>query len=87
MDTITPEQLARLSPFDRNRMAIPTEEWQKYIGQWVALSPDGSRILAGDQDGSKLEAKLIELGVDLEEVFFEGVEEPDTTHIWADSFR
>lgn len=68
-------------------MAIPTAEWQKYIGQWVALSPDGSRILAGDSDMVKLEAKLVELGADLEEVFFEGVGEPDTTYIWADSFR
>lgn len=83
MDTITPEQLARLSPFDRNRLAIPTAEWQRYIGQWVALSPDGSRILAGDADIVKLEAKLVELGANLEEVFFEGVEEPNTTYIWV----
>ena len=87
MDTITPEQLARLPLFERNRMAIPTAEWQKYIGQWVALSPDGSQILAGDTDMVKLEAKLVELGADLEEVCFEGVAEPNTTYIWADSFR
>ncbi len=83
MDTITPEQLARLPLFDRNRMAIPTAEWQKYIGQWVALSPDGSRILAGDTDIAALDAKVIALGENPEEVVFEGVPEPNVTYIWT----
>jgi Family of unknown function (DUF5678) len=78
METITPEQLARLSPFDRNRMAIPTAEWQKYVGQWVALSPDGSRIVAGDEDIGRLYDRIVAMGLDPAEVEFEGVEEPDT---------
>ncbi|MGI8981030.1 MAG: hypothetical protein ACR2FY_17520 [Pirellulaceae bacterium] len=82
MDTITPEQLARLPAFDRNRMAIPTAEWQRYIGQWVALSADGSRIVAGAPNIGELEVKLRELGVNPEEVVFEGVEEPDTIYLW-----
>ncbi|MBC7854746.1 MAG: hypothetical protein IAF94_15045 [Pirellulaceae bacterium] len=86
MDTITPEQLASLSPFERNRMAIPTAEWQRYIGQWVAISPDGSRIVAGDADIGCLDAKVIALGVNPEEVVFEGVPEPNSTYIWTDCF-
>lgn len=76
MDTITPEQLARLSPFERNRIAIPTAEWQKYIGQWIVLSPDGSRILAGDADIAVLEARVIALGLSPEEIEYERVEDP-----------
>ena len=83
MDTITPEQLARLPAFDRNRMAIPIAEWQRHIGQWVAISHDGSRITAGDADPHRLEAKLVELGVNAEEVLFEFVEEPGTTYLWG----
>ena len=83
MDTITPEQLARLSPFDRNRLAIPQSEWRRYIGQWVALSPDGSRIVAGDADIACLDAKVIALGENPEEVVFEGVPEPNVTYIWS----
>ena len=77
MDTITPEQLARLPLFDRNRMAIPTAEWQRYIGQWVALNADGSQIVAGATDVGLLIDKLREMRVDLEDVTLEGVEEPD----------
>ncbi|MCE9526429.1 MAG: hypothetical protein K8R36_10280 [Planctomycetales bacterium] len=77
MDTITPEQLAALPLFDRNRMAIPTSEWQRYIGQWVALNADGSQIVAGAANVGLLIDKLREMRVDLEEVTLEGVEEPD----------
>jgi hypothetical protein len=85
MDTITPtpEQLAALPLFDRNRMAIPTTEWQRYVGQWVALSPDGSRIVAGDADFATLDAKVIALGENPEEVVYEGVPEPNVTYIWS----
>ena len=78
MDTITPEQLARLTPFDRNRLAIPTEEWKRYIGQWVAISEDGSRIVAGDEDIGNLYDRIVAMGLDPAEVEFEGVEQPNT---------
>ncbi len=83
MDTITPEQLARLSPFERNRMAIPLDEWRPYIGQWVAISPDGSRIVAGDADFAALDAKVIALGENPEEVCYEGVPDPDVSHVFS----
>jgi hypothetical protein len=78
MDTITPEQLARLPAFDRNRMAIPTAEWKRYVGQWIALSEDGSQIVAGAPDCGQLYDKLVAMGINPDEVEFEGVEEPDT---------
>lgn len=77
MDTINPEQLAALPLFDRNRMAIPTAEWQRYIGQWVALNSDGTQIVAGAANVGLLIDKLREMRVNLEEVTLEGVEEPD----------
>ena len=78
MDTITPELLAGLPTFDRNRIAIPTAEWQRYIGQWVAISEDGSRIVAGDEDIGRLYDQIVAMGLDPATVTFEGVEEPDT---------
>jgi hypothetical protein len=83
METLTPEQLARLSPFERNRMAIPIEECRRYIGQWVAISPDGSRIVAGDADFAALDAKVIALGENPEEVCYEGVPDPDVSHVFS----
>lgn len=83
LETLTPDQLERLSPFERNRMAIPTVEWRRYIGQWVAISPDGSRIVAGDADFAALDAKVIALGENPEDVVYEGVPEPADSYIFS----
>ncbi len=83
METLTPEQLERLSPFERNRMAIPIEEWRRHVGKWVAMSPDGTRIVAADADLAALDAKVIALGEDPEEVVYEGVPDPDVSYIFS----
>ncbi len=36
--------------FLANRANFPMEELAKYMGKWVAFSPDGSRILASATD-------------------------------------
>ena len=58
-------------------LALPTEAFQKYRGQWIALSPDGNRVLAGDVDLGSLEDKLIAAGESPDRVLFDRVENAD----------
>jgi len=41
-----PAYLAARRTFLANRAAFPLEDLAKYAGQWVAWSPDGTRIAA-----------------------------------------
>ena len=47
-----------------NRRNFPPEELDKYTGQYVAWSWDGSRILASAEDRDPLWEKLVAMGVD-----------------------
>jgi hypothetical protein len=42
----------------RNRPAFPAEELAKYAGKYVAWSPDGTRIIAADEDLLRLDSKI-----------------------------
>ena len=44
--------------FIRNRSRFPVEELGKYIGQYVAWSPDGTGIIASDEDQIRLDQWL-----------------------------
>jgi hypothetical protein len=55
---MSPEQ------FVRNRNAFPAEELDRYTGQHVAWSPDGTRILASHADTLKVFAAVKALGHD-----------------------
>lgn len=57
--------------------ALPKEAFDKYRGQWIALSPDGTRILAHDDDLGRLEDKLIAAGESPDRVLFDRVEDTD----------
>jgi hypothetical protein len=48
--------------YNENRNKIPIEELQKYAGQWVAFSADGTRIIAGHQDPLTLASMLDQAG-------------------------
>ena len=48
----------------RNRHQFPPEELARHIGQYVAFSPDGTRIIASDEDLVRLDAKVKEAGYD-----------------------
>ena len=39
-----PAYLATRRKFLANRAAFPVEDLAKYVGQWVAWSPDGTRL-------------------------------------------
>ena len=61
----------------RSRETFPPEELLKYVGKWVAYSPDGSKIIAAHEDVETL-AKLVEAaGYDPQDVWFEGVPDED----------
>jgi hypothetical protein len=42
----------------RNRQQFPPEEPARYLGQHVAFSPDGTRIVASDKDLAQLDTKI-----------------------------
>jgi len=53
-----------LEQFVKNHNAFPPDELDRYIGQHVAWSPDGTRILANDPDPLKVLAAVKALGFD-----------------------
>ena len=59
--------------FDKNRAAFPLEEPLAYRGQYIAWSPDGTRIIASDKDGLKPDDTVRALGYDPAEVTLSSV--------------
>jgi hypothetical protein len=57
-----------------NRRNYPAEELDKYDGQYIAWSWDGSRILASAPEREQLWDKLVQLGVNPHRVVFEYIE-------------
>jgi hypothetical protein len=57
-----------------NRSAFPAAELAKYRGQWVAFSMDGRRIVAGTPDFVELDALLLAMGQDPEQVALEYID-------------
>jgi hypothetical protein len=62
-----------LEQFVKNRNAFPTDELDRYIGQHVAWSPDGARILASDPDPLRVLAAVKALGYDPAETPIEDI--------------
>jgi hypothetical protein len=61
------------SHFDENRAKFPVQQLAPYIGQTVAWSLDGSRIIAAGADYRALSRKLHALGEDPSRVVFEDI--------------
>jgi hypothetical protein len=57
-----------------NRSAFPAAELVKYRGQWVAFSGDGRRVIAGAPDLVELDALLVAMGEDAEQVALEFID-------------
>jgi hypothetical protein len=74
--------------FWENRARFPHEELAKYLGQWVAFSPDGCRIVASAATLEALEDRLQAAGEDAQQLIFEGVPGPeDDTFLGAEELR
>ncbi|MBC8876268.1 MAG: hypothetical protein H8E44_43125 [Planctomycetes bacterium] len=58
-------------------ICLPTEAYRKYRGQWIALSADGTSIIASADNLRTLEERLVANGEDPEKVIFDRVEGDD----------
>ena len=54
---------------------LSAEAYREYRGQWIALSADGTCILASADDLNTLEDQLVADGADPEKVIFDRVED------------
>jgi hypothetical protein len=59
-----------LSLFNENRSRFPPEMLLPFVGQHVAWSSDGLRILANGNNLEEVEARLEAAGIDLGQVVF-----------------
>ena len=62
----------------KNRIAFPLDELAKHRGDWVAWSPDGSRIVASSRDPDALDDLVRAAGEDPEQCPVEGIPETDS---------
>jgi hypothetical protein len=60
-----------------NRGQVSAAELEKYVGKYVAWSPDGKRILAADEDPLKVVAAVKSAGFDPAECVLSSVPSPD----------
>ena len=63
--------------FIRNRSLVPAEELARHAGKYVAWKPDGSGILASDDDQVRLDRELQAMGYDTAEVLVSFMLHPD----------
>jgi len=66
-----------MQEFMKNRQQFPAEELWKYINKYVAWSPDGTKIIASDDDELRLDAAIRAAGYDSSEVLVSFVPDPD----------
>ncbi len=63
--------------FLANRAKFSVSELARYAGQWIAWSPDGSRIVARADDPEALDDLVLQAGADPQRCIVEGIPEED----------
>ncbi len=63
--------------FLANRAAFPPEELVRFAGQWVAWSPDGTRVVASADAPAALEDLVRAAGEDPARCVLEGIPDGD----------
>jgi len=66
-----------MNQFRENQSHFPRAELEKYNGQYVAWSEDGTRILAADVDPIRVDALLQAAGFDAAEILVTRVAVPE----------
>ncbi len=61
----------------RNCHAFPLEELAKHRGEWIAWSPDGTRLVAASRDPDALDDFVRAAGEDPENCAVEGIPDAD----------
>jgi hypothetical protein len=72
--------------FLENRRRFPPEELARYAGKYVAWSPDGTRIVACDEDLQRVAAAVVAQGFDPGEVVLSSVPLPDEVILGGGGF-
>ncbi|HEV3007168.1 MAG TPA: hypothetical protein VGX78_22050 [Pirellulales bacterium] len=67
-----------LQTFQANRQRFPSDQLERYRGQYVAWSPDGTTILDSDKSEFVLDRRLRSQGHDMTEVLISMVPSVDT---------
>ena len=62
----------------KNRAAFPLEELAKHRGEWVAWSPDGTRLVAASRNPDALDDLIRAAGEDPENCPVTGIPDSDT---------
>jgi hypothetical protein len=73
-----PNYLENRRKYLDNRAKYPPEELVKYMGCWIAWSPDGSRIVANAHDMDELERLVAVSGEDQLQCIIEAIPDDDT---------
>jgi hypothetical protein len=68
-----------MQEYVRNRSQFPLEGLEQYAGTYVAWSPDGTKIVASDEDPLKVVATVKAAGYDLAELVISSVPSADET--------
>jgi hypothetical protein len=66
-----------MNQFRSNQSLFPSKELEKYNGQYVAWSPDGTRILFADPDPLRVDAELCTAGFDPAEILVSRISIPE----------
>jgi hypothetical protein len=61
----------------KNRLVFPLEELAKHRGEWVAWSPDGTRLVASSRDTDALDDLVRAAGENPEKCPIEGIPASD----------
>ena len=62
----------------KNRVAFPLDELAKHRGEWIAWSPDGTRLVASSRTPDALDDLIRAAGENPEDCPIEGIPETDT---------
>lgn len=70
-----------LSRYHENRNKLSLELMAKYAGKYVAISPDGTRIIASGDTEEEMEANVLAAGIHPSQVVGDYIDEPGVSWI------
>ncbi len=75
-----------MQQFLTNRQQFPPAELARYAGKYIAWSPDGTRIIASDDDLAKVAAAVEDQGYDSSEIVLSSVSFLDEAFLGGGAF-